>query len=153
MIKHYKSWLNIKNKLVDFWYWLMKPIAYFFTTEKVNKRYNKRITKLTELKAMERIAKQIIKKVIKYNHRRIIFICDSVSDDDFWNGCTIDWWYDAKGQKLHDAFAKLNMNAEVRENIIGLIKDMNIVNVEEKVEKFTWQHITNYKKTYIIKPK
>lgn len=131
----------------------MKPIAYFFTIEKENKRYDKRINKLSESKAMKRIARSIVKRVIKYNHGRTIFICDSVSQDDFWNGCTIDRWYDGKGKKIQDAFSKLNMNAEIKENIIALIKEMDVVDVEEKVEKFTWQYIVNYKKTCVIKPR
>lgn len=147
----YKTKLKLKKNIVKFWYWLMKPIAYFFTTEKIDKRYEKKKAKITEEQAIKWMAEDIARYVIKYNRKQEILICDYANEEYFWRGCNLR--YNSpyfKRDKTRMAYHKFKMTIELQEKIIDEVKKMKELKVEERVDTYTWQRIENYKKTYII---
>jgi len=83
-LKLYKLKLIIKEKLLDFWYWLMKPLAYFYTIEKENARYKKKQDRITEEQAVKYIAEDIAKYIVKYGKRKIIIA--EWFDTDYFTG-------------------------------------------------------------------
>jgi hypothetical protein len=151
----YKIKEELKRKSADVWYFLMKPIAYFFTTEKINARYNKKREKITEDQAIRWIAEDIVRYLIKYKFNIDILICDYASQDDFWTDCTLRYGYPyyIKRKKTQMAFHKFKMDIEFQEKIIEQVKTFTMIEVIEKIENYTWQRINNYKKTVIIKLK
>lgn len=154
-LKLYKLTNNVKKKLINSWYWTMKPIAYFFTTDKMDKRYHKKCSKITEQQAIKWIAEDIVRYIIKHNKSTIdILICDYANDGYFWSDCTLKYRpYYIKRSKTRMAYYKFNMDIPFQEKIIDYVKTFNVVEVKEDVQKFTWERIDNYKKTVVIKAK
>ena len=151
----YKAKLFLKSKLADFWYWLMKPIAYFFTSEKERKRYEKKQSKITEEQATKWIAEDIVRYLIKHKRSSIdILICDYANDDHFWDDCDLNGVapYYLKRDKTKMAFYKFKKTIEFQEKVVNELKSFKGVKVIEKVENISsWKQIENYKKTVIIK--
>lgn len=146
--KLYKIRVDMRKYLIDFWYFLMKPIAYFFTTEKINKRYAKKKAKITEAQAVQWMAEDIVQYMIKHKSKETFFICDYASKDDFGNGYTLSSaYYLFKRAKTKMAFYKFKIDADFQEKVIEYIRSLNLVNIKEEIETFSWQHIKNYKKT------
>jgi hypothetical protein len=144
--------VKMSKALVNLWYWLMKPLAYFFSSDKVNKRYEKKKEKITEQQAIKWIAEDIMRYVIKYKTEIEILICDFASSYDFDSDCTFYTRpYYIKRSKTRMAFYKFERDVEFQEKIISYIKELYVAQVIEKVEKFTWQRINNYQKTVVIK--
>jgi hypothetical protein len=134
----------------------MKPIAYFFTNEKMDKRYNKKLNKITEQQAVKWIAEDIVRYIIKHNKSTIdILICDYASEDDFWNDCTLKQRpYYIKRDKTRMAYYKFKMDIAFQERIIEYIKSCKDIDVKEETQHFSsWKRIDNYKKTVVISAK
>lgn len=156
-LKLYKTKLIIKRKLADFWYWLMKPIAYFFTKDKINKRYEKKVAKITEGQAVKWIAEDIAKYALKYRRSGVaIMICDRANDDYFWSDCCLSVApYYIKRDNARMAFYKFDRTIEFQEKIMNKLKEFNEIAVKETIEDLGYrkQFVQNYKKTVVIKAK
>jgi hypothetical protein len=134
----------------------MTPIAYFFTSEKEKKRYEKKESKITEEQAIKWIAEDIVRYLIKYKNSSIdILICDYASDDHFWEDCCLNSFsapYYLKRDKTKMAFYKFKKTIEFQEKIVSKLKSFKNIRVIEKVEEDipSWKRINNYKKTIIV---
>lgn len=151
-LKIYKSWIRLKNSLSEFWYWLMKPVAYLLTISS-DKRYNKRKARITKQQAIKWIAEDIARYVIRHNREVEILICKYANVDDFWYGCTLASYNVPyiKRNKTKMAYYKFNRDIEFQEEIINYLKSMKGIVVNENVEEFPkWKNIDNYKKTCVI---
>lgn len=132
----------------------MKPIAYFFTSEKERKRYEKKQSKITEEQATKWIAEDIVRYLIKHKRSSIdILICDYANEDHFWNDCDLTGAapYYLKRAKTKMAFYKFKRTIEFQEKIIEKLKvDKNVI-VEEVFEDYSsWKRIDNYNKTVYV---
>lgn len=149
-----KMRIQAKKSLVSFWYWLMKPIAYFYTKDKVNARYEKKKAKITKEMAIQWLAEDIAKYVVQYSvrykkkHEVSFLIADFVSDD--LSG------YDSlyhlhrsmlKRDKTSMAYYKFNRDVEFQEAVFDKLGSFKGIVVQEEIETFTWQRIRNYQKT------
>ena len=146
--------VQARKSLANFWYGLMKPIAYFYTSDKVNARYKKKKAKITREMAIQHIAEDIAKYVVQYSVRykkkcEVSFlIADFVSDD--LSG------YDSlhhlrrsilKRDKTQMAYHKFNRDIEFQEAVFDKLRSFKGIVVQEEIESFTWQRIENYQKT------
>lgn len=154
-MKLYKLKLFLSKNLTDFWYWLMKPLAYFFTTEKINARYNKKKAKITKDKAIKWIAEDMVRHVLERKNNEIdLLICDYASEDSFWSDCsfyTKPYYITRPKSKM--AFYKFKKwNVELQIKLIKELQKYKDITITETVETFSnWERIDNYQKTVSIK--
>lgn len=150
----YKLKVYLQKKMTDFWYWLMSPLAYFYSTEKMNRRYERKKAKVTEDQAIKWIVEDIIRYLIKNKKSTIdILICEYANDDHFWGDCDLNGAapYYIKRNKTKMAFYKFKRTLEFQEKIIDKLKLFNTVKVFEKIDAFnSWRRIENYKKTVTV---
>jgi hypothetical protein len=152
-LKLYQLKIKTKRKLGYFWYWLMKPIAYFYTTKKLNARYNKKKEKTTEDQAIKWIAEDIARKMISSNSKEFSFIiADYMSDDDFSGYYSLtDAYFLLKRSKARMASHKFEASIDFQEKVMNKLKQYKQFKFEEEVETFSsWRKIRGYKKTYHI---
>lgn len=152
-MKLYQIKVRALSKIRDAWYWLMKPVAYFYTTEKINARYEKRKSKITEDKMVKWIAEDIIRYLIKNKKSEIEFlVCTFAREDDFWVDCYLTGTapYYLKRSKTKTAFYKFKKTLEIQEKIIDELKRSKYLNVTEFVKDYSWRRVDNYRKTVEI---
>lgn len=127
------------------------------TTEKINRRYEKKKNKISEDTAIKWIAEDIVMYLIKNRKSRIdILICTYASEDDFWRDCTLNSTvpYFLKRKKTRMAFYKFTKTIEFQEKVIDKLKMNRMVDVVEEDEEISsWQKINNYKKAVVVKYK
>ncbi len=150
-LKLYKLKLIIKEKLLDFWYWLMKPLAYFYTIEKENARYKKKQDRITEEQAVKYIAEDIAKYIVKYGKRKII-IAEWFDTDYFTGVISLNYihWSILKRKKVRMGYYKLNKTIENQEKIIEKLKHIKGILVTEEIEKFKWEKPRGYVRTCYV---
>jgi len=150
----YNLMVVIRQQLINFWYWLMKPIAYFFTSEKEKKRYKKKEDKITEAQAVKWIAEDIVRYLIRNKEYDVaILICDWANENDFWEDCCLTGTvpYYLRRKKTIMAFYKFKKTIKLQEKIVDKLKEYKSVAVTEKIEDLpSWKRINSYKKTVII---
>lgn len=154
-LKMYQFKLKTHRNLVTFWYWLMKPIAYFFSTEKRNRRYNKKKSKITEDQAIKWIAEDIAKYMIrnKSDKEFSFIVADYMSENDFSGYYSIKNLdnYVLRTPKAKMAYYKFNKDIVFQEKVFQSLKQYNMFCFEEEVEMFSgWKKIKDYQKTYHI---
>ncbi|MET3209713.1 UNVERIFIED_CONTAM: thymidylate kinase [Paenibacillus sp. PvR008] len=152
-MKIYQIKVFFERKLESFWYWLMTPLAYFFTKEKVNKRFERRKSKMTREQMVRWIAEDIARYLIQNKKSDVEFlVCTYANDDHFWRDCYLTGTapYFLKRSKTKMAFYKFEKTLEVQEKIVDMLKQNKYVNVREFVEDFKWQRVDEYKKTVEI---
>lgn len=149
-----KLQVQARKSLANFWYGLMKPIAYFYTSEKINARYKKKVAKITKEMAIQYIAEDIAKYIVKNSARykkkyEVSFlIADFVSDDL----SEYDSLYHLnrsmlKRDKTRMAYHKFNRDVEFQQAVFDKLGSFKGIVVQEEIETFTWQRIRNYQKT------
>lgn len=75
-IKRMKRIHLVKKRLVDFWYWLMKPVAYLLNKHEQwsHKRYRKKIKGMSEDKVLLLFAKDLIGRAMRSKwHRELVY--------------------------------------------------------------------------------
>lgn len=149
-----KMRIQSKKALVSFWYWLLKPIAYFYTKDKVNARYEKKKAKITKEMAIQWLAEDIAKYVVQYSvrykkkHEVSFLIADFVSDDlSGYDSLYHLNWSMLKRDKTRMAYHKFNRDVDFQQAIFDKLGSFKGIVVEEEIETFTWQRIRNYQKT------
>ncbi|OME55483.1 hypothetical protein BSK59_13485 [Paenibacillus odorifer] len=154
-MRMYKFKIHIANKLSSLWYWLMKPLAYYYSSEKENARYEKRKSKISEEQLVKWIHEDIVRYLLKNKNSTIeILICTFANDDHFWSDCDLNGVapYYLKRKKTRMAFYKFAKTLEIQEKIIEGLKQDKFVIVFEDVEVISsWKRIDNYKKTVKVK--
>lgn len=150
--------IKAKRALANFWYWLMKPIAYFFTSEKEKARYEKKKAKITQEMAIRWIAEDIARYIVKHKARyknggtmRLI-IAESMCHDDI-SGCECINRFRGNvlvRKKTKMAYWKFTIDHEFQEAVVDMIRTYKGFVVEEKPQKFTWEYVLNYKTTYKV---
>lgn len=149
--------IYIKNKIHKLWYWLMTPLAYFFSSKKENMRYEKRNNKITEQQSIKWISEDIVRYLIKYKKSTIkIMICTYSNDDHFWGDCDLNGTapYYLKRKKTKMAFYKFTKTLDFQERIANELKKNKFINVVEEVETLdSWKRIENYVNTVAVKHK
>lgn len=151
----YKLKVLIISTLADIWYWLMTPLALYYSKERINKRYEKKRSKITEEQAIKWIAEDIARYLIQNKKSSIdILICEYANDDHFCSECDLTGAapYFIKRKKTKMAFYKFNRTLEFQEKIINKLKSMKTIKVTQKVEDFSsWKRIDNYKKAITVR--
>lgn len=150
--------IKAKRAFVSFLRWVLKPIGYFFTKEKVDARYKKKKAKITRDMAIrwtaEDIAKYIVKDKARYKSggsMRLI-VADSMSHDDI-SGCENINRFRGNvlvRKKTKMASYKSKIDIEFQEAVIELLRTYKGFVIEEKPQKFTWEYCPNYKTTYKV---
>jgi tRNA G37 N-methylase Trm5 len=131
----------------------MKPIAYFFTTKKLNARYNKKKEKVTEDQAVKWIAEDVARNMVSSRSKEYSFIiADYMNDDDFSEYYSLtDAYYLLKRDKARMAYHKFKQDVDFQEKVMSELKQYNQFTFEEEHETFSsWKKIRDYKKTYHI---
>lgn len=148
------TWKRILLQALSFFWYdiLAKPIAYFLTTEKVNARYDRKRKKITEEQAIRWMAEDLARTLLRKKQRgkEIFLICDSAVEDDFWYGCTLFSLHYSfvHRKKTKMAFHKFTWTIERQEEILNTLKKLlPELQIKELHETFSWNRITNYKKT------
>lgn len=151
--------IKVKQAFVNILRWVLKPVAFFFTKEKNQARYDKKKAKITRDMAIRLIAEDIAKYIVKDKARyksggsmRLI-IADSMSHDDI-SGCeNINHFRERvlTRNKTKMAYYKFKKDIEFQEAVIELLRTYKGFVIEEKPQKFTWEYVPNYKTTYKVK--
>ncbi|MNV41585.1 hypothetical protein D3C71_1332260 [compost metagenome] len=153
-LKFYKLHSQFKSSLINFLYWLMKPLAYFYTKEKIDARYYRKEKKISKQKAVKYIAEDIAKHIAtRKNAYTISFIvADIMNGNDFIGYESLSYIssYLLKRKKTRIGYFKLDKSIEVQEAIIDVLKSHKGIKVVEEIEVFTCKEIINYQKTYHV---
>jgi tRNA G37 N-methylase Trm5 len=131
----------------------MKPIAYFFTTKKLNARYNKKKEKVTEDQAVKWIAEDVARNMVGSRGKEFSFvIADYMNDDDFSGYYSLtNAYYLLKRDKARMAYHKFKQDVDFQEKVMSKLMQYNQFTFEEEFETFSsWKKIKNYKTTYHI---
>lgn len=151
--------IKAKRALVDFWYWLMKPIAYFFTREKEKARYAKKEAKITKDQAItwiaEDLARYLVRQKAKYKHGGTmhLVVADFMSREDV-SGCEHIGGFDfriLKRKKTSMAYYKFKKDVAFQEAVVNTIRSYKGFSVHEEPHVFTWEFVENYQTTYVIR--
>lgn len=150
--------IKAKRAFVSFLHWVLKPLRYFYTKEKVNARYEKKKAKITRDMAIRWIAEDIAKYIVKSKARyksggkmRLI-VADSMSHDDI-SGCENINRFRGNvlvRSKTKMGYYKFKGDIEFQEAVIDVIRTYKGFVVEEKPQTFTWEYVPNYKTTYKV---
>lgn len=126
----------------------MKPIAYFFTTEKEYTRYKRKQDKISEKQAIRYIAEDIAKYIVKYGKESII-IAEWFDEDYFSGYISLKYirWSMLKRKKTKMGYYKLDKTIDIQERIIEELKNIKGILVTEEVEEFKWEKPRGYVKT------
>lgn len=156
-MRFYQFKVYLSNKLRDFWYWLMTPLAWYYSSDKEKMRYEKKKEKVTEDQAIKWIEEDIIRYLVR-NKKSVVdmLICTYASENDFWSDCCLNGVlpYYIKRPKTRMAFYKFNKTLEFQEKVVSKLKQNKLVNVIERVEEFSsWKRIENYVKTVEVRYK
>jgi hypothetical protein len=81
----YKLKIKIVKLLSRFWYWMLTPLSWYYSTEKINKRYDKKKNKITEDQAVKWISEDIVRYLIKNKKSNIELIIADYADSDYFN--------------------------------------------------------------------
>lgn len=154
------KFVKFKKTLIKVWYKLVKPLAKL--EEKIiankNLRYKRKIESITEDEFVDRIVKNIEKKIASYSEwweefhicaycdypsRNIIEYCKDCSRDDVIKSCS----YKYKHRDL-EAYARLT------EKLYEKLKDHKVIKAEWKVfDNRKWYGDYTYSKTLCISAK
>lgn len=154
------TWIKWRVQLVEnlekCWYWLMKPIAFFFTQEKTDARYRKKEGKITKEMAIDTVAKGVAKYMVNHSaHYKKpatmhFIICEYMSEEDFGGYHHLDqltaWRFFSK-PKARMAYRKFRKDTEMQEAIIEKLRSFKGFVVEEEYQEWSYHYIENYKKT------
>lgn len=151
----HKTKKKVTHSLLSFWYWLMTPIAYFFTTEKVNARYKKKQDKISREDATRYIAEDIAKYLVTKNRDKdMTFIIADYFDDDYFSGYYSLKYINSrllKRRKTEMGYFKLKVrDIKTQIEIIEQLKKISGIEVREEIEMFKWEHPRNYQSTYHV---
>lgn len=153
-MKLYQLKVLAARHLESFWYWLMKPLAYFYSKDKVDARYEKRKSKITEDNMIKWISEDIVRYLIK-NRKSVIefMVCSYANEDHFWSDCYLTGTapYYLKRDKTRMAFYKYSKTLEVQEKIVEELKKNKYVHVIQYVGDNTWRRVDNYVKNVEVR--
>lgn len=136
------------------WYFLMKPVAYFFTFEKEEKRYKKKVSKVTVEQAVKWIAEDISLYLAKRRKGYSMeFLIANRFDTDYFSG------YDSirylstsymKRKKTRMAYYKFTRDNEFQLKVMAELSKIKGIQIKEKIETFKYQPIYDYIKTCVV---
>lgn len=153
-MKLYQLKVFVARKLESFWYCLMKPLAHYYSTEKINAIYNKRKSKITEELMIKWISQDIIRYLIK-NRKSVVefMVCSYANEEHFWSDCYLNGVspYYIKRAKTRMAFYKFTKSIEIQEKIIDELKASKYINVLEYVEDHKWRRVDDYVKNIEVR--
>ena len=156
-LKLIKLRVSAKKSFAKSWYWLMKPVANYFTTEKENLRYRKREAKITKELMVRYIAEDIAEYIVKRSahnkkkkHHQLSFIIADYASQEDYNSLVFIPGSMMRRKKTRMAYHKFKRDIETQEAIIEKIGSFKGMIVEEIIEEFTWERIENYQKTVFI---
>jgi len=156
-VRLYQFKIYLLKRFAEFWYWLMTPLAWYYSSEKEKIRYKKKNEKITEEQAVKWIAEDIIRYLVRNKKSTIdILICTYANDDYFWDECDLNGVapYYIKRDNTKMAYYKFVKTLEFQEKIIDALKKNKLVEVVETVEVFSpWKRIENYVKTIEVRYK
>lgn len=153
-LKMQKNMMTIRKRLSDSWYWLMKPIALYYSTERENARYNKRKDKITEEQAIKWVAESMAKYLVKSrNSKMSILVADYFNREDFWGYESLRYIepHKMRNEKARMAYHKYHWTIEQQLAVIKELEAMKGVQVTKEEVEIKWRKITNYQGVYVIK--
>lgn len=144
----------LKKSLIEAWYFLMKPIAYFFTLEKEEKRYKKRVSKITEEQGIKWIAEDIALYLAKQRKGyKMSFLIANRFDTDYFSGYDSVRYlstYYMKRKKTRMAYYKFTRDNEFQLKVLTELSKLKGIQIKEEIETFKYQPIYDYIKTCVV---
>jgi hypothetical protein len=142
---------KIKKNMMNRWYKMMEPLANYLT-KKEKEKYKKEVEKITLVKAVNYIKKDIINYMVRSNNTVYFVVADWINTEDTPEYFCLGAYPRRilKSGKAKKGFNKYKWTIENQVLVVEALRETKGITIKEEVEKFTYQQPKNYQKTYII---
>lgn len=152
-LKIQKSVMTIQKKLSNAWYWLMKPINLYYSTERENAKYNKKKDKITEEQAIKWVAESMAKYLVRNSQSKMnILVAEYFNREDFWGYESLSYIesHKMRNDKARMAYHKYKWTVERQLKIIAALEAMTGIQVTKEEVEISWRKVTDYQGVYVI---
>lgn len=144
---------GIKLIMIKYWYMLMKPVANLLDFIE-DYKYKKTIKNVNEDKVAKLLAKDFVKRLIRFNRPIILHIAEHLNTEDTGGYCLGGWSFYSftiKDKKLKTMYRNIDRSIEFQEKVVDEIRGIKGVEIEMvNFELPYWTNPVNYKHTYEI---